>query len=179
MSTSRSRLRQPQVEHRPERLAAGHDLGGRRRPRPAAASAACEIARTRIVERRRLHARRPFVRRARPAIASRTRRGVIGDCSNLDAERPQRVVDRIGDRGRRRDRAAFADALLAELGVGRRRLHVIETRLPAPRSGPAADSRQASRRAAGRPRRTASPRRARCRCPARGRHRSGRRRPSD
>ena len=46
----------------------------------------------------------------------------------LDAKRPQRVVDGVGDRGRWRDRAAFADALDAELRIGRRRLHVIEPR---------------------------------------------------
>ena len=36
----------------------------------------------------------------------------------------QRIVDRIEDHGRRGDRAALAHALDAELGIGRRRLHV-------------------------------------------------------
>ncbi len=43
---------------------------------------------------------------------------------HLDAERPQRVVDGADDRGGRSDGAAFAQALDAELGVGRGRLHV-------------------------------------------------------
>ena len=54
----------------------------------------------------------------------RMRRGVIGISHNLDAERLQRVVHRVGDRGARPDRTAFADALLPELRIGRRRFHV-------------------------------------------------------
>jgi hypothetical protein len=54
--------------------------------------------------------------------APRRERG-LGD---LDPERRERVVHRVGDRRRRRDGAAFADALLAEAGVGRGRLEVVD-----------------------------------------------------
>ena len=43
-------------------------------------------------------------------MACSTRRGVMGE-TELGAERSQRIVDGIGDRRRRRDRAALADAL--------------------------------------------------------------------
>ena len=62
------------------------------------------------------------------AIAASIRRGVIGDISNSTPQRPQRIVDRVGDGRRRRDRAALADALDAEFGVRRQRLHVIDAR---------------------------------------------------
>ena len=46
------------------------------------------------------------------------------DFANLDAELVQGVVHGVGDRRGRADRAAFADALLSELGIGRRRFHM-------------------------------------------------------
>ena len=74
------RLDQPQIEHRPERLATGDDFGGsvglvqhgKRR---------LQIARTFIGERRRFHAAGLSASRA-ARIASTTRRGVIGECIN-------------------------------------------------------------------------------------------------
>ncbi len=73
---------------------------------------------------------RPTSGAARAArIAATIRRGDIGECNSSTPERPQRIVDRVGDRRRRRDGAAFADALDAEHRVGRGRFHVIEPRL--------------------------------------------------
>ena len=56
------------------------------------------------------------------------RRGVIGECRSSTPSGLQRVVDGVGDRGRRRDGAAFADALDAELRIGRGGLHVDDAR---------------------------------------------------
>ena len=83
-----------------------------------------DVARAHVVERAGLHAASRFGTRLRAfqrcqELARRQRR--LGD---LDAERVERVVDRVEDHCRRRDRAALAHALDAELGVGRRRLHV-------------------------------------------------------
>ncbi len=61
-------------------------------------------------------------------MAASTRRGVIGETSNSARNGRKRVVDGIGDSRRRRDRSALADALDAEFGVRRERLHVIDAR---------------------------------------------------
>ena len=58
------------------------------------------------------------------AMAPSTLRGRDRRLGDLDAERRERIVDRVDDRGRRGDRAALAYALLPELRIRRRRLHV-------------------------------------------------------
>ena len=179
MSTSRSGCDQPQIEHRPERLTAGDDLDhGVRR-------AASERERGRR-DRRTLHSRK------RPASCGAP--GRVARCaiaSTIAARRDRRMQQLDAQAAASASLTALAIAaggamappspmpFDAELACRATASPCDRAAAPAPRSGPAADSRRRSRRAAGPTRRTASPRRARCRCPARGRHRSGRRRSSD
>ena len=134
----------------------------RRRPAPACVTASARLA------GRAWSNGAGFMCGAR-SNAARMRRGVIGSSVISTPERCERIVHRIGERRGRADRTALADALLAEHRQRRRRLHVLD-----------ADVRHFGRTgqqivgecgspAAGLPRRTASPRTARCRCLARRR----------
>ena len=117
-------LDEPQIEHRPERLPAGEKLD-RDVVAGAERQGGGDVAGALVVEGDRLHgALLPAA-----AIASRMRRGRDRRDEEFGAERPQGIVHGVGDGGGRGDGAALADALDAELGVGRERLHMVEPRL--------------------------------------------------
>ena len=115
---------------RPPRCQQRHRLGQARRPRIVEGAA--------------------FMRGRAPAARASDALRRDRQLGHLDAERRQRVVDRVGDRGRRPDRAALADALLAERAYRATASPCGRCARPAPRSRRAAGSRRASRRAAGR-----------------------------
>ena len=75
---------------------------------PASADRRRKIGRARVFETDRLHDRAP--RRAAIAVEDAARRH-RRDSAISAPQRPQRVVDGVADGGRRRDRAALADAL--------------------------------------------------------------------
>ena len=120
-------------------------------PLPRRASSASATSRGRSYSKRGgLHAASALRHGLRASSAASRRRGVRGVSRDLDAEGSQGVVHRVEDRRRRRDRAALAHALDAELGVRRRRFEVDRcgcAALPWRRAG---GSRPASRPAAGR-----------------------------
>jgi len=102
------RLDQPQIEHRAERLAPGDDLGG---VVCLGHQSKCrrQIAWAFVAEGSGFMP--PALSASRAArIASTTRKGVTGRLHQFGAKRPQRVVERVDDRRRRRDRATLADA---------------------------------------------------------------------
>ena len=108
--------------------------------RPACASIADGFAPGRWaqqIERGGLHAR------PRAAMRPAMRRGVIGSSVISTPSGAQRVVHRVGDGGRRADRAALADALLAEQAVAATASPCGRCARPALRWHRAADSRRA------------------------------------
>ena len=124
------RPRQPQIEHREQRLSAGKDLRHgvvalQRGERLA------EVARAHIIECRCLHgsvsaAARACRRCDARSIAASMRRGVQRRLRQLDAQAAQGVVDRIEQHRRWRDGAAFAHALHPERRVRRQRLGMMD-----------------------------------------------------
>ena len=182
------RAGEPEIEHRAERLAAGERLAPgcagrartpRRDRRPLIANAAASAARSVSPRGGLPGARGRTARRAMCAGEERREHaaGVIGSSAISHAERAQRVVDRVDDRRRRR---RSRRPRRCPSGRSSRRA----TASPCARYAMSALRRRPAalfgeRVASGWPwRRTASPRRARCRSLARRRRAPGRRRSS-
>ena len=85
-----------------------------------------QIARTFIAERRRFHAAGLSASRA-ARIASTTRHGVIGDCINSTPSGRSASLTALAIAAGGAMAPPSPMPFSAELGVGRRRLHVIET----------------------------------------------------